>query len=217
MLSGCGVFDGSEIHEATLTLLHVAKAGATPVFMAPNDGQFDVINHTSGEADATDFRNTLTESARIARGEVMDVADVMAEDIDALIFPGGFGAAKNLSTFATEGQLANVRLDSDVQRLIQDIYQAQKPLGFMCIAPASVAAPALRGESLTLTIGGDAATAEKLEFFGHTHQQCAVEDIVVDADHKVVSTPAYMLAENILQANEGIEKLVNKVVELARA
>lgn len=210
VLSGCGVYDGSEIHEATITLLAIARSGAQAVCFAPDKRQFDVIDHHSGEAMG-ESRNVLIESARIARGEVSPLASAQAEALDALIVPGGFGAAKNLSNFATQG--ADCEVDTHLKALAQAMHQAGKPLGFMCIAPAML--PKIFDFPLRITIGTDIDTAEVLEEMGAEHVPCPVDDIVVDEDNKVVTTPAYMLAENIAEAAVGIEKLVARVLVLA--
>lgn len=210
VLSGCGVYDGSEIHEATITLLAIARSGAQAVCFAPDKRQFDVIDHLSGDAMA-ESRNVLMESARIARGEVLPLSQAQADELDALIVPGGFGAAKNLCSFATQG--ADCDVDSDLKALALALHQAGKPLGFMCIAPAML--PKIFDFPLRITIGTDIDTAEVLEEMGAEHIPCPVDDIVVDEENKVVTTPAYMLAQNIAEAATGIEKLVARVLVLS--
>lgn len=212
VLSGCGVYDGSEIHEAVITLLAIARSGAQAVCFAPDVGQSDVINHLSGEAVA-EQRNALQESARIARGDIQPLNQARADALDALIVPGGFGAAKNLCTFATEG--SECRVNEELKALALALHEAGKPLGFMCIAPAML--PKIFDFPLRITIGTDIDTAEILEEMGAEHVPCPVDDIVVDEDHKVVTTPAYMLAQNIGEAAFGIEKLVARVLALADA
>lgn len=212
LLAGCGVYDGSEIHEAVLTLLALDRAGATAICMAPDKDQMHTVDHASGE-DGEAPRNCLSEAARIARGEVQPLDKVHADDLDALIIPGGFGAAKNLCSFATEG--ADCSIDPEVDRLLGEILAAKKPLGAMCIAPAVVARH-LKGKSgATLTIGTDADTAQALESLGAKHEDRPVDQISFDEAQKIVTTPAYMLAESISQAASGIDKLVAKVLELA--
>ncbi len=212
VLSGCGVYDGSEIHEAVLTLLALDRAGAAYECLAPNIPQMHVVNHLTGEVAEGESRNVLVESARIARGKVRDVAGANAADYDALIFPGGFGAAKNLCDFAVRGAACSVQ--PDVLRFASAIAHADKPIGFVCIAPAMI--PRIYGEGAQLTIGDEAETAAAIEAMGGVHVTCPVRDFVVDERLKVVSTPAYMLAERIGEAAEGIEKLVAKVLEMAR-
>ena len=209
VLSGCGVYDGSEIHEAVITLLALAKQGAEVMCFAPDKPQADVINHLTGEPMA-ETRNVLIEAARIARGEIRPLAQANAAELDALIVPGGFGAAKNLSTFAAEG--AACKVDADLKALAQAMHAAGKPLGFICIAPAML--PNIFDFPLRLTIGTDIDTAEVIEEMGGEHVPCPVDDIVVDEENKIVTTPAYMLAQNIAQAAEGIEKLVARVLVL---
>ena len=210
VLSGCGVYDGSEIHEAVLTLLALARRDAGVVCFAPDKNQADVINHITGEV-MPETRNVLTEAARIVRGDIHPLSEARADELDALIVPGGFGAAKNLSTFATEGSGCTV--DPELKALAQAMHQAGKPLGFICIAPAML--PKIFDFPLRLTIGTDIDTAEVIEEMGGEHVPCPVDDIVVDEDIKVVTTPAYMLAQNIAEAATGVEKLVDRVLVLA--
>jgi enhancing lycopene biosynthesis protein 2 len=213
LLSGCGHQDGSEIQESVITLLALDRAGAEVRFMAPNKSQMGTINHLTGKLTG-EIRNVLNEAARIARGKVEDVADVKPEDLDALILPGGYGAAKNLTDFAVKG--ANCTIHPEVERLLRGMFDAGKPLGVICIAPVVLARSLKsRGVRVKLTIGNDADTAKALEAMGAKHVNCVVGDIVVDAKHKIVSTPAYMLGPSIKDVAEGIEKLVAKVVEMA--
>jgi len=211
LLSGCGVNDGSEIHEAVLTMLALDRLGVERLCIAPDIEQRDVINHLSGAA-VVETRNVLVESARIARGEISTLATVSAADLDALILPGGFGAAKNLSDFAVAGELAEVQ--SEVLRLLSEMHKTGKPIGAICIAPA-VVARALGKFNPVLTIGNDPATAAVLEGFGACHQDCPVDDIVVDETNLLVSTPAYMLGPGLKEIASGIDKLVEKVVALS--
>jgi enhancing lycopene biosynthesis protein 2 len=210
VLSGCGVRDGSEIHEAVFTLLAIDQCGAEAVCMAPN-AEFPETNHVTMEETGA-RRNALVESARIARGNIRDIATVGAADLDAVIFPGGFGAAKNLCDFAVKGAAAAVH--PEVARLLKEMAAAKKPIGTICIAP--VVAAAVLGKELapTLTIGTDAGTAAEIEKTGARHQDCPVTEFVVDREHKLVSTPAYMLATRISQVYEGIGKCVREVINL---
>ena len=211
VLSGCGVYDGAEIHEATITLLALDKVKAQIICMAPNVKQVHVIDHVNGEAVEGAQRNVLTESARIARGEIKDMKDISASDLDALIFPGGFGAAKNLSTFAFKGKDCEVNLE--VSRLIKEMHVAKKPQGFICIAPA-IAAKVLGEFKPQLTIGNDKGTAEAIEAMGGKHVVRTVDDVAVDEANKIVTTPAYMLGPSISYVAQGIEKCVLKVLEM---
>ncbi|HFZ8996145.1 TPA: isoprenoid biosynthesis glyoxalase ElbB [Citrobacter freundii] len=210
VLSGCGVYDGAEIHEAVVTLLAIARSGAQAICFAPDKQQTDVINHLTGEAMA-ETRNVLIEAARITRGEIRPLAQARADELDALIVPGGFGAAKNLSNFASQG--SECRVDPDLAALAVAMHQAGKPLGFICIAPAML--PKIFAFPLRLTIGTDIDTAEVIEDMGAEHVSCPVDDIVVDEENKIVTTPAYMLAQDIAQAATGIEKLVSRILVLA--
>jgi enhancing lycopene biosynthesis protein 2 len=210
LLSGCGVFDGAEIHEAVLTLLALDRAGAKIVCMAPNMDQFHVINHLTQEV-MNETRNVLVESARIARGEIKDLREVQASDLDALIIPGGYGAAKNLSDFAFKGPAATVH--PEVVRLLNDMVSAGKPIGAICIAPATLT-KALADKRPEVTIGNDKETALAIEAMGGQHKACTVDMIHLDSKHNIVSTPAYMLGPGIKDVAQGIEKLVTRVVEL---
>lgn len=213
LLAGCGVFDGTEIHEAVLTLLFVDRAGAQIVCLAPDKPQHHVIDHLSQQETASQ-RNVLVESARIARGEIRSLKTVAASDLDALIIPGGFGAAKNLSDFAFKGPGAEV--DADVVRLIRDMASARKPIGAVCIAPA-VLAKALADRHPVVTIGNDVGTARAIEAMGGVHQDRAVDEICVDEANRLVTTPAYMLGPGVKEVARGIEKLVAKVMEMLDA
>lgn len=212
ILSGCGVMDGAEIHESVLTLLALDKSGAEIVCTAPDIPQLHVVNHAQGEPQENTSRNVLEEAARIARGNIIPLSQLKVEDVDAAIFPGGFGAAKNLCSFATEG--TDMTLQSDVAEFLTAMHAAGKPLGFICIAPA-IAAKAFGDKNLSFTIGNDPETAKSLESFGGQHVDKAVDDIVVDEKLKIVSTPAYMLAQRISEAETGINRLVKAVLELA--
>ena len=209
ILSGCGVYDGAEIHESVITLLRLDQRGAQVQCFAPDIAQLHVINHLTGE-EMPESRNVLVESARIARGEIKDIAEANAEDFDALIVPGGFGAAKNLSNFAIEG--AGCSINPQVLALAEAFVEAGKPLGLICISPALAAK--IYGPGVTCTIGNDTDTAAALDKMGAHHQECTVEDIVEDTVRKLVSTPAYMLGKNISEVASGINKLVDRVLEL---
>jgi len=210
VLSGSGVYDGTEIHEAVLTLLALDRAGAQAVCFAPDKPQCHVINHLSGE-EMAESRNVLIESARIARGAVQPLALAEAAQLDALIVPGGFGAAKNLSNFAEAG--AECWVDEDLARLTREMHKANKPIGLMCIAPALL--PKLLDQQARLTIGNDPDLGEVIDAMGGEPVICPVDDIVVDSEHKIVTTPAYMLAPSIAHAALGIDKLVARVLELS--
>jgi enhancing lycopene biosynthesis protein 2 len=210
VLSGCGVFDGSEIHEAVFTLLAIDQAGCEAVCLAPNEN-FAVTDHLTKQ-DAGEQRNILVESARIARGNIRDIKGVTAADLDAVIFPGGFGAAKNLCDFAVNGAAATVNVE--VVRLLKEMHAAKKPIGAICIAPAMLAAAIGKQVAPTVTIGTDAGTAAEIEKTGAKHQNCPVTEFVVDAGNRIVTTPAYMLAGRISEAYDGIDKCVKEVIKL---
>ena len=209
ILSGCGVYDGAEIHESVITLLRLDQRGAKVQCFAPDIAQLHVINHLTGEP-MPESRNVLVESARIARGEIKDIREANVDDFDALIVPGGFGAAKNLSDFAARG--AECTVQPDVLALAEAFAQACKPVGLMCISPAIAAK--IYGPGVTCTIGKDPETAAAVGKMGATHKECEVTDIVEDKARKLVSTPAYMLAQSISEAASGINKMVDRVLEL---
>lgn len=212
VLSGCGVNDGAEIHESVITMLALDRAGVDIVLMAPNIDQLHVINHYTG-SEMDESRNVLMESARIARGKIRDMAEVHASDVDALIFPGGFGVVKNLCDYAMAGTDCSV--NPDVKRLATDVHKAGKPIGIICIAPAMFAKIMQgAGDTVELTIGTDEQTSSDINSMGSNHISCPVEDIVIDKKNKIVSTPAYMLAQRISEAAEGIEKLVKEVLAI---
>ena len=213
VLSGCGVYDGTEVHESVITLLALNRAGAEVQCMAPDMDQLHVINHLTGEEATGETRNVLVEAARIARGDIVDIATVKGGDLDALIFPGGFGAAKNLCDFAVKG--ADCSVNPEVLRLTKEMVSAKKPVGVICIAPALMAKVMEDAKvNVNLTIGTDEGTASTIEEMGSIHVSCAVQDFVVDRENKIVSTPAYMLANQISEAADGIEKLVQEVLSL---
>ncbi|ANS44940.1 isoprenoid biosynthesis glyoxalase ElbB [Serratia inhibens] len=209
VLSGCGVYDGAEIHEAVLTLLALDRAGVQAVCFAPDKSQLHVINHLTGD-EMPEERNVLVESARIARGNIQPLSQADASQLDALIVPGGFGVAKNLSSFASEG--AECWIDKDLAKLTQQMHKANKPIGFMCISPALL--PKLLDQQVRLTIGNDPDLGEVIDAMGGEPVICPVDDIVVDIENKVVTTPAYMLAKSIGEAADGIDKLVSRVLDL---
>lgn len=212
ILSGCGVYDGSEIHESVLTLLALARAGANVQCVAPDITQKHVIDHSKGQEMLDEDRNVMVEASRISRGDIQPLDSVLVGDFDAFIFVGGFGAAKNLSSYAFDGP--DYDADPGVIDLIQAAHAAGKPQGFMCIAPI-LAARALGQNGVQLTIGNDAGTAAALTRKGAQHVICPVDSVVIDATNRVISTPAYMLAESITDAEGGINKLVTEVLKLS--
>lgn len=213
ILSGCGVQDGSEIHEATLTLLFLDRADAAPVCYAPDKPQHDVVNHATLSPVAGQPRNILAEAARIARGAIRPLASADPDDLAGAILPGGYGVAKNLTTFASAG--APCEVDRDVARLLRALHAQGKPIGAICIAPVILAA-LFGGEHPVLTIGNDPASVRALETMGAVHRTATVHEVVVDRRLRLVTTPAYMLASGIAEAASGIERLVADVLRMAK-
>jgi enhancing lycopene biosynthesis protein 2 len=214
VLSGCGFRDGSEVHESVLALLALDEAGAEARCFAPDVPQARVVDHRTGKEVPGERRNVLDESARIARGKVRDLREAKASDLDAVVFPGGFGAALNLSTFATKGKDAEVH--PEAARLLREMHAAGKPIGAICIAPA-VVARVLGAAHPHLTIGDDRGTAAALEASGAVHEACPVEGFVVDRRNRVVSTPAYMFDARISDVAKGVRACVKEVLSLAAA
>lgn len=208
VLAGNGVFDGAEIHEATLTLYAIVKNGASYDIFAPNIDQHHVINHITGE-EMPEKRNVLIESARIARGKIFDLADFDAQNYDALIFPGGFGVAKNLSSFAFEG--ANCSINKDVEKAINAMVKLSKPIAALCIAPILLA-KTLKG--VELTIGQDKGTKEAVMEMGANHKETNHGEVIIDKKLKIVTSPCYMLDANIEQIGEGANNAVKAVLSL---
>ncbi len=209
VLAGNGVYDGAEIHEATLTLLAIARQGAQYQCFAPDINQAHVVNHLNGQ-EMSEIRNVLVEAARIARGNIKSLAEYKATDFDAIIFPGGFGAAKNLCTFAFDG--IDCVVIPEVEKAIKSTVEAGKPVGALCISPVIVA-KVLGG--VELTIGQDKGTAEAVVKLGATHVNTTHGEIVTDEKYKVVTTPCYMLDATIDQIADGAENVVKKILELA--
>lgn len=207
VLSGCGYLDGSEIHEATLTLLSLDRLGATYEGLAPDRPQQSVHNHLDESVEEGD-RNILHESARIMRGNIISLMESNLEKYDALIFPGGFGAASNLCSLAADGP--NYEIAPDILAYCRTALEIKKPMGFICVAPMLM--PFIYPMGTKMTIGNDEGFAQILASKGMEHVNCAVTDIVVDEHSKVVSTPAYMLADNIGEVYQGVAKLTKQVL-----
>lgn len=208
ILSGCGYLDGSEIHEATLTLWAIHGHGADFQCYAPNMEQAHVVNHLTGE-EMAGSRNVLIEAARIARGKILDLSEFDADRFDAIVLPGGFGAAKNLSSYAFNG--ADCTINNDVQKAVTAMAEQKKPIGALCIAPA-ILARVFPG--INVTIGQDKGTAEDIEKMGAHHTATNHGEIVVDKDHKIVTTPCYMLDARVDQIGEGADKLIGALLEM---
>jgi len=209
VLSGCGVFDGAEIHESVFTLYALDKRGVRYQCFAPDIDQAHVINHLSGEVAEGEHRNVLVESARIARGQIKPLSDFKAADFDALAFPGGFGAAKNLSSFAFDG--ADCSVDTDVEHAVQDMVAAGKPLAALCIAPAFIA-KLLDGADLT--IGQDEGTAAAIEAMGAHHSPTGHVGVVIDPKYKLVTAPCYMLESTISQIADGADAAIEALLAI---
>ncbi len=208
VLAGNGVFDGSEIHEATLTLYSIVKNGASYEIFAPNIDQHHVINHLTGD-EMKEKRNVLTESARIARGKINDLKNFNADDFDAIIFPGGFGIAKNLCTFAFEG--TNCKVNLDAEKAIRSMHERKKPIGALCISPVLIAK--VLGD-IEVTIGQDKDTAKAINAMSAKHKDTTHGEIILDEKNKIVTTPCYMLDANIGQIGDGANNVVKKIVEI---
>jgi len=208
VLAGCGVYDGAEIQEAVATLLAIARVGARYECFAPNVPQYHVINHLNGEVSA-EVRNVLVESARIARGDIKPVELFTPSGFDAVIFPGGFGVAKNLCTFAIDGPDCTV--NPEIKKAVLAAYEAKLPIGALCIAPALVAK--ILGKS-TLTIGEDEGTAKNLAKMGARHRVAHGSDIVVDLENRIVSSPCYMLDAPITTIFAGAENTIQALINL---
>jgi len=213
ILSGCGVNDGSEITEAVSVLIALDKRGAQIICMAPDIPQTETINHLARKPEQHS-RNVLAESARIARGKVRNMAEIHAADLDAIVFPGGFGAAKNLSSFAREG--ANCKVDPQVERLVKVMHSAGKPIGLACIAPVLAAKILGQSNHPLLTIGNDKSTAEAIGAMGAKHQDAGPTDICTDERNRIVTTPCYMYDSSPWQVYQGADKMVEEVLRLAK-
>jgi enhancing lycopene biosynthesis protein 2 len=207
VLSGCGVFDGAEIHEATLSLLAIAQAGAQYELFAPDILQYHVVNHFSGEL-MSETRNVLVESARIARGKIRPLSAFDASAFDAILFPGGFGVAKNLSDLAFKG--ADCIVNVEVENAIKAMLLAKKPIGALCIAPA-VVARVIKG--VQVTIGTDKGTAAAIHAMGGKHVITNHGEVVEDTVHKVFTTPCYMLDATIIDIYNGANNVVQLMME----
>lgn len=208
VLSGCGVFDGAEIHESTLSMLAIARQGGSYEVFAPDIDQHHVVNHLNGK-EMDESRNVLVESARIARGKIRDLNEFKPKEFDGLLFPGGFGAAKNLCSWAFDGAQAEVL--PEVEGAIRGMVQAHKPIGALCISPVILAR--VLGK-VKLTIGNDQETAEAIESLGAKHLNTTHGEVVIDRDYKLVTTPCYMLDATIVQIAEGAENVVKAMMEM---
>lgn len=211
VLSGCGVYDGAEIQEAAFTLLALDQAGAKYQCCAPDVPQTEVINHLTGEP-TQENRNVLQEAARIARGNIVPLSEIKAEDYAGIMLPGGFGAAKNLCDYATAG--ASAQVEPTLQQLLRDFHDAGKPIAAVCISPVILASAFSGILTPQLTIGNDTATAGHIESWGARHAECPVTEFIVDTDHKIITSPAYMLEAGPAKVFDGIKKTVNALLSM---
>jgi enhancing lycopene biosynthesis protein 2 len=207
ILCGCGSMDGSEIHEACMTLLAIEKAGGTYTVFAPNAPQMHVVNHYTKEV-SDENRNMLAEAGRIARGDIFPLSEYRCENFDAIVFPGGFGVAKNLFTYAFDGINAKVR--PDVEKLIKETYQARKPIGALCIAPVLLAKVL---KNITITVGSDEQTIADVEQMGATHLSTQETEVVSDKQNLIFSTPCYMLPASIADIAKSAENLITAMMD----
>lgn len=212
ILSGCGRADGSEIHEAVTALLAIDKNGCTYDCYAPDIEQSAVINHLTSEK-TEERRNVLAESARIARGDISPLSELKVKNYDCLLFPGGLGAVTNWCDFAKKG--INCSVDSSISRILEEGYKEKKVIGAMCIAPVTISR-VLGKYGITVTIGKDKTVAEAIEKTGAKHQNTKVEEACIDKEHRIVTTPAYMLANSIKEVAIGAESMVMAMIELVR-
>lgn len=207
ILAGNGVFDGAEIHEATLTLLAIRKQGAEYSIFAPDINQHHVVNHLTRK-EMPETRNVLVESARIARGKIQPLSEFRAREFDAIIFPGGFGVAKNLCTYAFDGPACKV--NPEVEKAVKDMASLKKPIGALCISPVLIAR--ILG-NVEVTIGNEAKDAAALEKMGATHIPASHGQVIRDTHRPVFTTPCYMLDADIVQIAEGTENIVRAMME----
>jgi enhancing lycopene biosynthesis protein 2 len=207
VLSGSGVYDGAEIHEATLSMYEIKKQGADYEIFAPDIEQHHVINHLTGD-EMKEKRNVLVEAARIARGKIKPLADFNAENFDAILFPGGFGVAKNLTSFAFDG--ADCKVNPDAEKAVKAMHKAGKPIAALCISPVLVAK--ILG-NVEITIGQDKDTANAVEKMGALHKSTSHGEVVIDTKNNVYTTPCYMLDANIVEIGEGAENIVRAILK----
>lgn len=220
LLSGCGVYDGAEIQEAVLTLLAIDEIDAEAVCISINKNQHHVINHLNGE-EMDENRNMLVESARIARGNIKDISEVDPADIDALIIPGGFGSAKNFTTWAFNGPDGEIL--PEVKLLLVNLMNIAKPIAALCVSPV-VLAKALEGSDYhpNVTIGSNTelspydinAFAQGLEATGMQTEFKSVKEILVDEKNKIVTAPCYMMEASIVEIRKNIRSAVEALRDL---
>jgi enhancing lycopene biosynthesis protein 2 len=208
VLSGCGVYDGAEIHESVMALWAIASAGATYDIYAPDVMQHHVVNHLNGQ-EMQEKRNVLIEAARIARGAIQPLSELEAAKADALLLPGGFGVAKNLCSFAIDG--ANCIVNPEIKKVVKDFHQAGKPIGAMCISPVLITKILANPK---VTIGSDNDTANAIEAMGGKHVNTSHGEIVIDSTNQLITTPCYMLDASILDIADGAKNMVTALLKM---
>ena len=220
VLAGSGVYDGSEIQEASSTLIHLSRAGAEVKCFAPDKEQFHVVDHTKGEEDANP-RNVMVESARICRGAIAPLSDLKdAEGFDALIIPGGFGAAKNLCNHATEaqGDKSKLVVDGDLEVALKAFHAAKKPIGLCCIAPV-IASAVLNAKVTVGKAEGDqwpyGGTVGAIEAYGGKHEEHDIDGVCVDEENKVATAPAYMFEGKPHEIYDSVGKMIDATLKMA--
>ncbi len=208
ILAGCGHRDGAEIQESVMALYAIALSNSTYEVFAPDIPQHHVINHLTGQP-ADETRNVLVEAARIARGNIKPLNEFKSQDFDILMFAGGFGVAKNLCTYAFEG--AECTVNPDVEKAVESMHSAGKPIGALCISPVILAKVL---DNVTVTLGQDPAAIENVKMMGANHETTNAREIVIDRKNKVVTNPCYMLDSSIVDIAEGAINTVNALLEM---
>jgi enhancing lycopene biosynthesis protein 2 len=208
ILSGCGVYDGSEIHEAVMALYAIVKKGAIYDVYAPDIKQVHVIDHSKGQPMDQE-RNVMVESARIARGKISPLSKLNPADYDAIVLPGGFGAAKNLSTYAFDGAAMHVL--PELEQVLRKMHELKRPIGAMCISPVILAK--IFGK-VEVTIGQDQGTAAHIESWGAKHKKTSHGEVTVDKTNMLVTTPCYMLDASVEDIARGAKAMVKAMLEL---
>jgi enhancing lycopene biosynthesis protein 2 len=211
VLAGCGYLDGAEIREAVLSLLYLDQHNIHADCFASDSPQLHTMDHVAAR-ETSETRNILTESARIARGNIQPLGTLNPETYDMLVLPGGFGVAKNYSDFALKG--AQCTVSEEYANTIQAFYAAKKPIVAMCIAPAILAA-ALKDKHITLTIGDDPDTAAAIGALGQQHQEAATEEAIIDHAHRIITCSAYMREDRISTVAKGIEAAIKAAADMA--
>ena len=207
ILSGCGQVDGSETHETILTILALEQHNLDWEGLAPSGLQTEVYDHYTNTKENISPSSMITEAARLVRGNITIINAVNASDYAAVIIPGGAGVIKNLSNYSTAG--INFTIHPELLAFMATIVRLQIPAGFICIAPILI--PKLYGNKPKLTIGSNVELAAKIVQIGGEHCDCLANDIVIDHAQKIVSTPANMVAKNIVEVYHGIYKLVTQI------